>query len=360
LAACVFFLQPGDDGVNVLVVQRQSLVAGVDFSLSVYARIIEAMDWLRDHGMIQYACCAEGEEAVFGALKWADAVIFNKHFSERAIAIAKAARNAGCVTLLDLDDLVTAFPSYSGGMATKQQNRFAEMLDLMDRVTVANGRLLEAIQPVRSDSVLVPNGIYVEKYPEPVLEEAYPPRCVFTNADYLKIQVFKHDFIGLLQDFHDTHPEVAIDFFGDPFPELTSLPFIHYTWRIPYTEYIHCLARNGYCFAITPLGTKEDAQSLVFNRCKNPFKFLNYGIAGIPCIYSASEIYTDCIDHGHTGLLVKNTRHAWRDAMDTLFGDAQLRSTIRNNSYRTVCDMHHIEKAANLYYILLNGEAHKN
>lgn len=335
--------------MNVLVVQRQSLVAGVDFSLSVHARLIEAMDWLRDQGLIQYACCGESEDAVFGVLQWADAVIFNKHFSERAIALAQAARRAGCVTILDLDDLVTAFPSYSGG-AARTRNTFIEMLGLMDHVTVANARLLEEMRPLRDDCVLMPNGIYVEKYPPPIMEEVYPPRCVFTNADYLKIQSFKHDFVRLLQDFHDAHPEVVMDFFGDPFPELACLPFIHYTRRIPYAEYIRCLARNGYCFAITPLGAAEDEESLRFNQCKNPFKFLNYGVAGIPCIYSASDIYRECVVHGKTGLLVENNRRSWRDAMELLFENAPLRAEIQRNCYRTVCEHYHIEPAARLCY----------
>ncbi|MDR1396724.1 MAG: hypothetical protein LBJ14_03210 [Desulfarculales bacterium] len=340
--------------MNVLVIQRQSLVAGADFSLSVYARIIEAMDWLRDQGMIQYACCGESERAVFGMLNWADAVIFSKHFSDKAIAIARAAKKAGCVTILDLDDLVTAFPSYSGGNAAQRQGGFSVMFDIMDHITVANSRLLEAMRPARGDCRLAPNGIYVEKYPKPLMEEAYPPRCVFTNADYLKVQAFKYDFIHLLQDFHAAHPEVVMDFFGDPFPELTSLPFIHYTQRIPYAEYIRCLARNGYCFAVTPLGAEEDEESLYFNQCKNPFKFLNYGIAGIPCIFSASNIYTECVVHGHTGLLVNNTRHAWSESMELMFEDTLLRATIKENSYRTVCEQYHIEPAARLYYELLN------
>lgn len=359
MEAGLFLSFIGDDGVNVLVVQRQSLVAGVDFSLSVYARVIETLDWLRDQRLIQYACCGESEDAIFNVLKWADAVIFSKHFSDKAITIARAAKEAGCITLLDIDDLVTEFPAYSGGRSARPRCGLTEMLRLMDSVTVANAHLQDAVRPLREDCVLIPNGIYVEKYPVPTMEEVYPPRCVFTNADYLKMSNFKHDFVRVLQDFHETHPEVVMDFFGDPFPELVSLPFIHYTRRIPYMEYINCLARNGYCFAITPLGAGEDEESLRFNRCKNPFKFLNYGVAGIPCIFSASDIYKECVVHGQTGLLVENSRRAWQDAMELLFEDAALRATIRQNCYRTVCERYHIEASARLCYALMGGEQNR-
>ena len=341
--------------MNVLVVQRHSLVAGADFSLSVHARIIEAMDWLRDQGMIQYAVCGEQDESISRVLRWADAVMFSKHFSDRAIAIAREARHSECLTLLDLDDLVTAFPSYSGGAANREQAEFETMLGLADYVTVANSRLMESILPLRGDCVLAPNGMYAEKYPSPLMADAYPPRCVFTNADYLKIHVFKRDFIRLLQDFHDAHPEVGMDFFGDPFPELASLPFVHYTRRIPYAEYMHCLARNGYCFALTPLGAEEDAESLLFNRCKNPFKFLNYGIAGVPGIYSDCDIYRDCVEHKRTGLLAKNTYDEWYASMELLLADARLRDTIRNYCYQTVCSEYHIRHAALQFHALLQG-----
>ncbi|MDR1243413.1 MAG: glycosyltransferase [Deltaproteobacteria bacterium] len=339
--------------MKILVVQRDSLVAGVNFSLSVYARVVEAMDWLRDQGKIQYAVCGENEEAIFPALRWADAVIFNKHISAGAVRIAEEARKRGLRTLLDFDDLVTAFPAYSAGADEHEKFFPGEMLGLMDVVTVANARLRKEISPLRDDCVLVPNGIYAEKYPKPVMEEASPPRCVFTNADYLKIDRFRRGFTRVLQDFHQLHPEITFDFFGDAFPELLSLPFIHYTRRIPYSEYINCLARTGYCFAITPLGGKEDAANLRFNRCKNPFKFLNYGIAGIPAVYSSTDIYDECIDNGVTGLIAKNDYASWMEKLEYMYADANFRRKIKYTSYNCIYAKYHIRESANKFFDLI-------
>jgi hypothetical protein len=233
----------------------------------------------------------------------------------------------------------------------------AEMLNLMDAVTVANAALQEEITPLRGDCVLVPNGIYAEKYPKPVMEESSPPRCVFTNADYLKLNAFRYDFIRVLQDFHQRHPEVGLDFYGDPFPELAELPFIHYTRRIPYREFIGCLAKNGYCFAVAPLGGHEDEENLRFNRCKNPFKFLNYGIAGIPAVYSDCEIYRECIEDGETGLLADNDRDSWLEAMEALFVDLRLRARIRSNSYLEIREKYAIRKSALAFSQLLETHA---
>ena len=98
----------------------------------------------------------ESEDAIFNVLKWADAVIFSKHFSDKAIAIAKAAKEAGCITLLDIDDLVTEFPAYSGGRSARPRCGLTEMLRLMDSVTVANTHLQDAVRPLREDCVLIP------------------------------------------------------------------------------------------------------------------------------------------------------------------------------------------------------------
>ena len=343
--------------MNILVVQRQSLVARVDFSLSVYARVIEAMDWLQDHCGVKYAVCGEASPHLFSMLRWADAVIFSKHFSPQAQKIAAAARVHGCVTLLDIDDWIFAFPAYSGGVqkGTAHLENIRAMLDAVDHVTVPNEFLHEKVAKIRPDVVLMPNGIYVERYPKPCMMESSLPRIVFTNADSLKIQTFRHEFLQALNDFSSNYPEVIFDYFGDASPELLDLELMFFSNRIPYNDFIHCLSKGGYIMAVTPLGGEEDPDSYFFNRCKNPFKYLNYGVAGIPCIYSNVKIYRDCVRHGETGILVENTYAAWTEALESLYSDRLARLAIRENAYRNVCEHHHIRQAAELLLKILGS-----
>ena len=340
--------------MNVLIVQRQSLVSGATFSLSVYARIIEAMDWLRDEGLIQYAVCSENDPVVLKILQWAHVVIFCKHISVRAQEIVFQAKKHGCFTLLDIDDWIFSFPKYSGGSLKQDilQKNITAMLNAVDSVTVANSHLQKEVSKYRQDVKLVPNGIYAERYPELNLAETYPPRIVFTNADFLKICQFKHDFLRVLQDFSNEYPNVVFDFYGDPFPEIYSLPFIHYTNRIHYSDYLACLAQGGYCFALTPLGGAEDPESFLFNCCKNPFKYLNYGITGIPCIYSDSPVYNECVTDKITGIIAKNTYADWFNGLDLLLNNQNLRNDIRQAAYDDVLHNHHIRKSAKIFYKL--------
>lgn len=348
--------------MNILVVQRQSLVTDIDFSLSVYARIIEAMDWLRDQGVVNYATCGEYEEEMKHCLGWADALIFCKHSSERSLKIMQRATEMGLPTILDLDDWVFEFPSYSGGTTgqTQRVERIRAMMTMASMVTVANERLLQGVWGLRPDAELVPNGMYVEKHYRPDQVSRVRNRVVFTNADFLKIGAFKQGFLGVLQDFFSEHKDLVLDFYGDFFPELLELPFMHYTNRIRYDDYLRCLSNGDYLFAITPLGGNEDRGNAEFNARKNPFKYLNYGVAGVPGIYSDVPIYQDCISNGHTGVLVPNTVEGWSDAMQRMTRDADLRRVIRENAYKDVAERFHIRKSANRYLKILRALQTRN
>jgi glycosyltransferase involved in cell wall biosynthesis len=340
--------------MNILVVQRQSLVASVSFSLSVHARIVEAMEWLRDQNLISFATCDENSSAISKMLPWADAVVFCKHFSFTSIALARKAREKNKIVLLDIDDWVFDFPSYSGGENdASTASRISEMLDLAHVVTVANQILLDKVKTFCKEATFVPNGIYAEKYPSPSFKESWPSRIVFTNADFLKVNSFKREFVRVLQVFSAKHPEIIFDFYGDSFPELDSLPFMHYTNRIPYNDYMCCLSNSSYCFGIVPLGAEEDKESSLFNSCKNPFKYINYGLSGIPAIYSNASIYKHAIKDRETGILVSNDYSSWINAMEEVLGNKTLRECIVNNSREDILNNYHISKSADVYYKLM-------
>jgi glycosyltransferase involved in cell wall biosynthesis len=109
---------------------------------------------------------------------------------------------------------------------------------------------------------------------------------------------------------------------------------------------MRALVSGQYQFAITPLGSSEDQEAAEFNACKNPFKYLNYGAAQVPGIYSHAPIYENSVAQGQTGLLVTNDFTAWVDALETLARDAALRATIRKNAFEDVADRHHVRMSA--------------
>ncbi|PKO78024.1 MAG: hypothetical protein CVU21_04995 [Betaproteobacteria bacterium HGW-Betaproteobacteria-15] len=73
---------------------------------------------------------------------------------------------------------------------------------------------------------------------------------------------------------------------------------------------------------------------------------VNYGAAGIPGIYSASPIYTRCIDNMKTGILVENSLNDWSRALEQLAFDLSLRERIRTAAFDDIMNRHHVRTSA--------------
>lgn len=337
--------------LRVLALQRESHVAPGVPSLSVAARVTEVLDYLQDQEQVVYTSISENDPATGNGVAWADILILSKHSSDAARKLVVQARRLGKKVIYDLDDWIFSFPQYSGGKHTNDKTPL--ILDILSEcnvVTVANHRLQNKLKDLVPATRLVPNGMWVEKYaPDglPAWESvAQSKRIVFTNADFLKMEKSKELLLTALQVFFLRHPAFVLDFYGDPFPEIVSLPFLHFTNRMPYEQYIQSLITGRYRMAITPLGADEDPAAADFNACKNPFKYLNYGATGVPGIYSVSPIYTDCITDQRTGLLVENTLQGWVSALEQLAFDEALRKAIRTQAFDDIQTGHHIRQSA--------------
>lgn len=347
--------------IKILSLQRESHVAPGVPSLSVSARITEALEFLRYKQYIDFISISESDEVSKDAIKWADVVILNKHNSYKSLDLVRYANEINKKIIYDIDDWIFKYPRYSGGFseANFEEKQFiiSEILSLSDVVTVANEELKKRLSGSIKNLELVPNGMWVEKY----VPNLIPPdscdneniRVAFTNADFIKLNSAKGDIMSSLQLFFLANPTVSMDFYGDMFPEMYSLPFISYTSRLAYDVYLPALINGRYCFSIVPLGGKEDHDSYEFNACKNPFKYLNYGVSGIPGIYSDAAIYEGCITNGINGLLVENNFESWSNSMIELLNNKELRDFIRINAFYDVYEKHHIKKSAMKFYELL-------
>ncbi len=345
---------------RVLVLHRESLVAPGVPSLSVSARVTEVLDYLEHETGIEPFSVSESDECVERAIAWADVIMLSKHRTKRALELVQLAKRLGKGVIYDIDDWIFSFPSYSGGSGEGQENKTIEIISLCDFVTIANAELMRRVPAIIPDARLVylPNGMWIERY-APQNKVASSPesskRIIFTNADFLKVQESKDAILSALNVFFMRHPDYSLDFFGDPFPEMFSLPFMHFTNRMPYQDYMRTIVSGGYIFAITPLGADEDVASREFNACKNPFKYINYGVAKIPGIYSAADIYTGCVKNMETGILVENTYEAWLSAMEMYVEDGELRKKVSNAAYKDVSKNFNASSGAVILSMLLES-----
>ncbi|WP_286732248.1 glycosyltransferase [Pseudomonas sp. PGPPP4] len=337
--------------IKILALQRESHVAPGVPSLSVAARITEVLEYLESIGQVSFTSISESDDCATAGVNWSDVLILSKHSSSAAVKLVRNAKKRGVLVVYDIDDWIFSFPTYSGAQANcKSLDLIHELIELSDIVTVANLKLQQKLIELIPTTILVPNGMWIEKYvtlEQPGGLEAFPPRVVFTNADFLKMQTSKDMLLAALQVFFLRNPHYILDFYGDPFPEIFSLPFLHFTNRMPYAEYMRALISGRYQFAITPLGGREDQDAQEFNSCKNPFKYLNYGAAKVPGIYSEANIYLESITHEETGLLTDNSFSSWIGALQRMASDQDLRQRIRRNAAEDINENHHIKKSAN-------------
>lgn len=92
---------------------------------------------------------------------------------------------------------------------------------------------------------------------------------------------------------------------------------------IRYPEFMEWTASSlGWDFAIAPL--RDDR----FNAAKSDLKLLDYGVLGVPAIFSRVPSFTSSVQHGVTGLLVDNTAEAWSDALASMAKDKPLRERL--------------------------------
>jgi hypothetical protein len=136
--------------------------------------------------------------------------------------------------------------------------------------------------------------------------------------------LFSQDLLKLV----NAHPTVEMYWGRDPgriSPPTRLVPIIH-----EYDQYLHYLSHQGFDIGLAPLTPSS------FNLSKTNTKFRDYSACRIPGIYSDVEVYSGCVEHEKTGLLVRNTPGSWFDAMQRLLTDIELREQIKETAYEYV------------------------
>jgi len=98
-----------------------------------------------------------------------------------------------------------------------------------------------------------------------------------------------------------------------------------------YPDFIQWEAKNmNWDFGIAPL------TDCPLNRSKSDLKFIEYGILGIPGIYSAGPSYSESVEHLRTGLVCLSDPQSWYDSFRLMIEDAPLRRKLAENALRHV------------------------
>lgn len=118
------------------------------------------------------------------------------------------------------------------------------------------------------------------------------------------------------------------------YQEIKKLPYIR-----DYNKYVKYFYENNFDIGLAPL--KND----VFHRSKTNNKFREYGACGVAGIYSNVDVYSDCVSHNETGLLVNNNEEEWYNALEKLIINPELRTMIQNNARIYVRNNYSVENS---------------
>jgi hypothetical protein len=155
-------------------------------------------------------------------------------------------------------------------------------------------------------------------------------------------EIFKQPLIRILEDYQE---QVQVFFLGYNPPEFRKYPNVFFRpMTFDYESYLKSFSSAGYDIGLAPL--PDD----IFHRSKTNNKFREYGASSIAGIYSNMEVYSTCVVHKKTGLLVKDNPDAWYVAMALLIEDPGLRRRIQDGAFKFVRANYSQEMFSDVWY----------
>lgn len=259
----------------------------------------------------------------------ADVVVFCRNLEPMHSQALEWARRANKPTIYDLDDDLLDVPAeldvshYHQDPGRRAQ--LEEYLRSASLVRVYSSHLAKKLKPVREQVAIVDGPIDWQLVP-PRREAAArksPLRIVYATSrqnDHLSSL-----FADAIRDLVGARArDVELFLWGSRSNALAGSPAVHYIpYESSYDKFFKKFAAERFDIGLAPLPDSD------FYLGKSNNKFREYAACGIAGVYSNVSVYSDCVTEGETGLLVRNERGAWFDAIRRLIEDDELRTGIQ-------------------------------
>lgn len=263
-------------------------------------------------------------------LEWAEVAAFCRNSEPRFARHREALLAKGTPYVYDLDDNLFEIPADTAeGRSWHEDSRVAELTRYVQRaslVRVYSDELrcrLTALSPRVArvtpslDWSLVPS--------EAPRRDPSRVRLVYVTSrlqDELA-RVFVPDLARLLDRYG---ARVEVTFWGGDRAPLVRRGVRQLAHVPDYDAFFSRLGRSGFDVGLAPL--VDDA----FHRCKTNNKYREYGACRIAGVYSDVPVYSSCVQHERTGLLVSTREGAWLEAVSRLVEDPRLRARIQEDA----------------------------
>lgn len=216
--------------------------------------------------------------------------------------------------LFSLDPTNKSFHFYSDGDV---QRRVEDNIRAAHRVTVSTEHLAERIGALNDDVRVIPNTLPRER-----LMNARVTHWSTPNIGYTASPTHAGDWAvvsNALKRVIADMSNVSLHVMGTDYGAELRLGsrYVFHDWQREMKMYL-AVMWHRFDVGIAPLKTN------LFNRSKSHIKALEYAAVGCPTVASAYDPYENFVQHGQTGLLVRNPWE-WRKHLRTLLEDREMR-----------------------------------
>lgn len=290
--------------------------------------VVEPLMFLLDLGRIELRIRLERLDVCLSDMEWADLVVFCRN-TEPDYDFAGRSMSLGKPYIYELDDNLFELPiNAPEGIYHLAPERFVQLekyIKNANLVRVYSSPLETSVRFYTSKVKFIKAPVNLFSIPSLApTRRSRKLKIVFstsrTIADELS-QIFVKDLIRVINEFDDA---IEVHFWGFVPEELKDFPSVKFHHFMPnYQKYMRNIYRQSYDIGLAPM--KND----VFHNSKTNNKFREYGACWIAGIYSSSEVYSNCVEDGVTGVLVSNDEGEWYKAIVRIMKDVEMRKAIQ-------------------------------
>ncbi|RPI84859.1 MAG: hypothetical protein EHM34_02910 [Nitrosopumilales archaeon] len=241
--------------------------------------------------------------------------------------------------IFDIDDLLFELPDDHpdriSGYFTESLLPMLQAIIEADLVTVATAPLRDYLLPFNEAVEVIPNYLNDSLWKFKSIDNSQRQDNVVTIG-YMGGHSHTPDLLMVLpalKIINEKYPNrIRYHFWGiEPPEELIGLSQVD--WCPPkssyYQDFVNFFQNNTADIGIGPLCDN------IFNACKSPIKYLEYGANGLPGVYSCVKPYSDIVTNGVDGYLA-STIYDWVEMLTALIETLELRKEFLLNAQHNI------------------------
>jgi len=276
------------------------------------------------------------------ALRRVDLVVFCRNMEPRYASALDETVSNGTPIIYDIDDNLLALQpdprsaGASGHLAGQSLlRRYLQEADLVRVYSPVMENMVRGLTP-RVERVIPPVDLQLV---HPRRRRTKRTRIVYATSRFRGDKLAGIVVPALASILDEYSDRIEVHFWGYTPEELRRRRNVYshkFIWD--YEKYMREFSLAGYDIGLAP-GLND-----VFHLSKTNNKLREYGACRVAGIYSNTELYSACVVHGKSGLLVENTSESWKAAIALLVHDASLREVIQEEAYKYVVEVHSVRQ----------------